>query len=303
MRPPENKLIVELQRLYFLPEQQCLIQKPDANGEAAFVAQGTLTPDNLVKCLGGEGNAALNLISREGMVRTLVVSVARGKDWTQVASLYQGVQEDLDMPAPAISVSVDEGYQVWFSLAVPVSLTQAKSFLDKLRRKYLPHIPLARLKFRPGSADDVNAERVNVLPLVPALDETTGRWSAFIDPTMGSMFIEETWLEMAPARDKQAGILAGVESIKAENFQRALTILLAEAGTDESPERSVGSDGELGSQGLNGVHAQSALSVGCQFTDPKRFLLAVMNDQSASARHRIEAAKALLPYFDKVAEQ
>ena len=110
-------------------------------------------------------------------------------------------------------------------------------------------------------------------------------------------------LEMAPARDKQAGMLAGVESIKAENLQRALTILLAEAGTDESPERSVGSDGELGSQGLNGVHAQSALSVGCQFTDPKRFLLAVMNDQSASARHRIEAAKALLPYFDKVAEQ
>ena len=88
------------------------------------------------------------------------------------------------------------------------------------------------------------------MPLVPALDETTGRWSAFIDPTMGSMFIEETWLEMAPARDKQAGMLAGVESIKAENFQLALASLQQKlALTNLQKGSGVGSDGELGSTG------------------------------------------------------
>jgi len=41
---------------------------------------------------------------------------------------------------------------------------------------------------------------------------------------------------------------------------------------------------------------QSTLEVGNNFTDPKAFLLAVMNDASASSRDRIEAARALLPY-------
>ncbi len=42
---------------------------------------------------------------------------------------------------------------------------------------------------------------------------------------------------------------------------------------------------------------RSALNVGSGYRDPQSFLLAVMNDESASARQRITAAKALLPYF------
>jgi hypothetical protein len=33
--------------------------------------------------------------------------------------------------------------------------------------------------------------------------------------------------------------------------------------------------------------------------DPKRFLLAVMNDPATDMPLRIEAAKALLPYFER----
>lgn len=38
-------------------------------------------------------------------------------------------------------------------------------------------------------------------------------------------------------------------------------------------------------------------------TDPKRFLLEVMNDSTAELRLRIEAAKALLPYFERACRE
>ncbi len=41
----------------------------------------------------------------------------------------------------------------------------------------------------------------------------------------------------------------------------------------------------------------SGLNLAGAFTDPKTFLLAVMNDPAACVEHRIDAAKALLPYF------
>ena len=40
------------------------------------------------------------------------------------------------------------------------------------------------------------------------------------------------------------------------------------------------------------------LTVGGGFVDPKSFLLAVMNDPGARADYRLDAAKALLPYFE-----
>ncbi len=46
-----------------------------------------------------------------------------------------------------------------------------------------------------------------------------------------------------------------------------------------------------------GAVPHAGLAVGGGFVDPKSFLLAVMNDPGATAEHRIEAAKALLPYF------
>lgn len=55
-----------------------------------------------------------------------------------------------------------------------------------------------------------------------------------------------------------------------------------------------------GQPALAAGRPRSRLSVGGNFSDPKSFLLAVMNDPSASASQRIKAAKALLPYFEKV---
>lgn len=265
-----NKLESELQRLYCWPGQDVSSWKPAAD------------------------NPEIKLISPGGLVRCCVLSVQKGADWETVAGLYQGVQAELDLPAPAISVSGDEGYQIWFSLAEPVALQLARDFLAGLFRKYLSEIKATKLKFRPGGEADLRD-----VAMVPARLKVADGWSAYIDPTMGSMFVEETWLQMAPSLDKQAGMLAGLESIKIADFQRALAVL-------SSPPEMLAPVSELSpplpshdSRNFQSCGGASLLNIGGGFNDPKHFLLAVMNDASATADQRITAAIALLPVFGK----
>lgn len=261
-----NKLESELKRLYLLPGQEWPSPASDTD------------------------KPVIKLLSAEGLVRCLVVSVDNGGNWEHVAALYQGVQEDLDLPAPTISVSSEAGYQIWFSLSEPVPLQLARDFMAGLCRKYLAEIKADKLKLRPGTEGELG-----FVPVVPARLENTERWSAYIDPSMGSMFVEETWLEMPPSLDKQAGMLARQESIKAQDFQRAL----AEIKVTESEHGSLAANADPFPSRQSGKEA--ALNVGSGFADPKSFLLAVMNDPSASTDQRIAAAVALLPVFEKIA--
>ena len=289
-----NKLITELQRLYFLPGQQWHSQKLDDGGGLIFCAEGLITPDILTRNFTGEANAALDLVSKEGRVRTLTVDFERSADWERVAELYQGMHEHLDLPAPAIAVSGKAGFTLWLSLAEPVPVTQAQTFLSALQRKYLADIPSTHLNFLPVTDKSTGVEKFQRL-LVPACHETTGKWSAFIDAGLGSLFIEAPGLEMAPNTDRQADILSRLESIKPENFKRALDILLSEASTEARPADPV-INAQVAAAGSDRVPPK--LSLDTTFSDPKSFLLAVMNDSSATAGQRLRAAKALLPYFD-----
>ena len=106
-----------------------------------------------------------------------------------------------------------------------------------------------------------------------------GRWSAYIDASLGSMFVDEPWLEMAPSPHKQAELLAGQASIKPDVLERALGILQP-AATSAPAYAPTGE--------TDGVHQE-----------PVGFLLAIMNDAAVDTGLRIEAAKALLPYFRK----
>jgi len=297
-----NKLITELQRLYFLDDQQWHSQQLDDGSEPAYPAGGALTPDVVASGLAGEQTVALNLVSADGMARAMVMNFKKSADWEQVANLYRAVQDELDLPAPAISVSGRKGYRLWFSLAAPVPVAQARSFLDALRRKYLADLPVANLELRPDTEQPASAAQA-LMKLAPARHVATGKWSAFIDPSMGAMFVDEPGLEMAPNMGRQADILAALKSIKAGDFQRALSVLQTAAESAGKPglsptERSASPPSEAASQPGAG-HARTVLNVGNNFSDPKSFLLAVMNDPSASARQRIRAAKALLPYFAK----
>lgn len=284
-----NRLIAELSRLYFLPEQEWQSWRDSDKGNRVYVEEGVLTTEVLAERLATESSVGLALVSPIGMVRALVIGFERGSHWEQVVALCQAVQEELALPAPAISVSVEDGYQIWFSLTEPVPLLQACEFLGGLRRKYLPDISASRIKFRPGIEEHVNAVSQRVLPLMQVIKEPVERWSAFIDPSMGSMFIDEPWLEMAPNLDKQAAMLAGVESIRMEDFLRALSIMQPEPAMDAV---------RVEKDASSGAQLASSLGEPGRFNDPKGFLIAVMNDPHIGVRDRIEAAKALLPYFE-----
>lgn len=269
-----NKLIAELQRLYFLPEQCCRI--------VGGVPQDVPLTDGLLEtCFAGQARVALPTVEAKDSVRCAVLQWTHSQDWPAVGALHQAVVEELGLPAPAIAVAARSGFQMWFSFEHPMALADAQAFLDALCRDYLAELPAGRVRHYP------DAGAVEELP--PALDETVERWSAFIDPTMGSMFVDEGGLDIPPNPDRQADLLAGVESIGAADFQRAMETL-----RDLAPE--IASSGTVQATSQASL-ASGGLSVGGGFDDPRRFLLAVMNDTQAAAEHRIEAAKALLPYF------
>ena len=79
-----NRLVAELTRLYFLPEQEWETWLPSQNGEPDCVAEGILAADVLAERLATERDVGLTLVSRNGMVRTMVVSFERGSNWEQL---------------------------------------------------------------------------------------------------------------------------------------------------------------------------------------------------------------------------
>lgn len=243
-----NRLQTELRRLYLSPN-------PPSEGQASA------GPDS-------------GLIDAEGQVRAMVMEVTQPVGWDGVAALWQGVQDDLDLPAPAIAVSGIDGYQVWFSLAQPMPVAQAHEFLELLRQRYLGTMAPRHISMSP-TADASAPGLARHARLVPALQADTGHWSAFVAPGLAGMFATEPWLDLAPSPDAQANILSGFDSIQSADFQRAQDRLqpasappLRDTGPAPSPNDSA----------------------------PKRFLLSVMSDPTTELRLRIEAAKALLPY-------
>src|SRR5262245_38164920 len=69
-------------------------------------------------------------------VRAMVLEVARPAGWSELRNLWQGVQADLGLPAPAIALSGTDAYQLWFSFAEAAGHDQALAFVEALRRRY-----------------------------------------------------------------------------------------------------------------------------------------------------------------------
>ena len=205
--------------------------------------------------------------------QALGIRFLRATDWPAIATLCQAMQEELDLPTPVVSID-GQGYQLWLSLAEAVDAGQATSFLDSLCARHLADIPESRLQF--GLPDN--------RPPAPLADGE--RWAAFIDPGMGSMFTREPWLDMPPNRNQQSDLLAGCKSVNTTDFRRALALL------QPAPERDAGKAPE----------PLATLSIPGEFTDPRQFLLAVMNNPQARLEQRIDAAKALLPYCENLGQ-
>lgn len=233
------------------------------------------------------------LMAPDGSVRALVLELARPADWTLLSTLWRGVQTDLELPAPAIAVSGIDGFQLWFSLAEPASVAQASAFLESLRLRYLSLVAPGRIAMMP-SIDASMPGKIQHALLVPALQPATGLWSAFVTPDLAAIFSEEPWLDLPPNPDAQANVLSRLECIKPAVFHAILKQLSPAVRTATSPMTSVPDETE-GSQANPEVKASAPHG---NSLDPKGFLRGVMNDQTIELHLRIEAAKALLPYFE-----
>ncbi|MFL6658054.1 MAG: hypothetical protein ACJ8GW_08295 [Massilia sp.] len=188
-----HKLIAELRRLYLHEQQQ-------HGGQA-------LSPALLEQHLRGETTLVLPLLDASGATRTLVLQFpgTPQEQWEALCTTANALQHDVDFPAPAVSISGDDAFGLWLSLATPVPLAQAQ-----------------RLAALLGA---VLHEGGATVTLPPSFNAASGKWAAFIHPGMGSSFAEEPGLEMAPPAAAQAAFLEPLQSISSAQFAHALTTL------------------------------------------------------------------------------
>ncbi len=232
----------------------------------------------------------------------MVLELAKPAEWEQLSKVWRGVQSDLELPAPGIAVSGVDGFQLWFSLEQPIAADHARSFVQSLCSRYLPDIAPNRLRLTPVAATGTMLP-AQVAPTVPALQPRTGYWSAFVTADLAPIFADTPWVESAPSDDGQAGVLSHLASISAPAFDTACERLgLAQVRVEASealPLRSESTalvDAAVTSPEQPGT-VQEQLSRSARELSPRQFLLQVMNDDQVALGLRIEAAKALLPYF------
>lgn len=233
-----------------------------------------------------QGDAAeLPMIGSEGELRCAVLELARPPDWPALAAVWQGVQADLGLPAPAIAINGLDGYQLWFSWTQPLPLEQAQAFLLALCTRYLPGVPARRLRLLPQPAQGV--------PQVPALRPDVGLWSAFVAPDLAAVFGDEPAIDLPPGPDAQADLLARLSSIRPSDMLQAWERLqpLPASQATEAPSAPPAPSALAPFAPAAPTHITEGPGPGLS---PQAFLRAVMDDPSVPLALRIEAAKALL---------
>ena len=157
------------------------------------------------------------------------------------------------------------------------------SVLQALCRRHLAEVPQRQWRLFPA-APGTPGWHPGPVPAPQA--GLADQWSAFVAQDLAPMFSDTPWLDIPPGGDGQAGLLAALRSATADAWQQALQVLGLAAPQDEPPA------------GTTAAPAAPEASLGpgpAHTTDPRQFLLAVMNDAGVPLALRIEAAKALLP--------
>ena len=212
-----------------------------------YLPAGAVSPQALARHVLGETTLVIDLAAGDGLVRAIVIAFPRmangepAQHWTRLCATANGLQAELGLPAPVVSISGADGYGLWLSLETPISTAQAQDFLELLRAAYFPDMALR--------ADAASAP----VELPPCQNLQTGKWAAFIHPGMGAAFADDSGLEMAPPLVGQAAFLEGVQSIGEAQFQHALAMLrqshatppLARTGERAAPQRAAAAEGLL----------------------------------------------------------
>lgn len=231
-----------------------------------------------------------DLVGADGRVRAMVLELARPAPWEGLARVWQGVQADLELPAPAIAVAGIDSYQLWFSLSEPVPAAQAMAFLEALRARYLGEVARERIGIKPWAQASAPTH-IQHLGVLPPAEAAPGQWSAFVAPDLAALFADEPWLDLPPSPDAQADLLARIHSARPDAFRRAIE-RLAPVSASSTPSAAASARAPAAA----GAGQEGPSEPATEHQDPKRFLLGIMNDRAIELHLRIEAAKALLPY-------
>ena len=229
-----------------------------------------------------------DLLDAQGRTRALVLELAAPADWARLKAVWQGVQADLGLPAPAIAVSGTDGLQLWFSAPTPVPAADARRWLQALCRRYLPGLPPHRLRLYPRTEPAAAAgDAAPHAAPVPALQADGATWSAFVAPDLVPLFEETPWLDSEPSEEGQAALLERVGVMKAGWFEVVV-------GAERAGAQPAGADGDAAVLAGAVAVAASAPGLGDARGEAVAFLRRVMHDESAPLALRVEAARALL---------
>ena len=246
-----------------------------------------------------------SLFDAEGaQTRTLVIEWGRPADWPALRALWQAVQVELDWPAPLIAIDGRNAFQLWISLAEPVTASAACEAAAALAERWLPQVPAAVAAARravwPRTDPQAGDAWQHAAP-VPALHAgPMPRWSAFVTPDLAAVFGDDPALDMDPGDEAQAELLARCGSVSALAWARALEALrlcaaeLARAGDRAAGPAAPAADSAGGRSDQPSPPAAPAPDLGGPHDNPAAFLKAVMNHPNVPLALRIEAARALL---------
>ncbi|MDH0866067.1 hypothetical protein [Mitsuaria sp. GD03876] len=215
----------------------------------------------------------------EGSARALVLDVGRPSDWDLMGAVWRGVQLELSLPAPGIAIAGENSYQLWFSLERGVAPDEAKAFFDGIQARFLAGVAASRIRW------------LTAIPEVPA-EVREDQWSAFVAPDLAPVFVEATWLDIPPGLEGQADLLKGLKRITPSAWEVALEQLAASKPTASATP--VAASSGPSTSPASTPEAPAVFAPATRFTDPREFLLQVMNDASVPMALRIEAAKGLL---------
>lgn len=229
--------------------------------------------------------------------RILVVELTGPAPWTALAPLWRGVQADWGLPAPAIAVNGRDGVQLWFLLAQPLAADQRAAFAQALLARYVVPLPRQRVACDPaesgGACLPAGDPAAPASPRrVPCPHPETGHWSAFVAPDLAPLFDDEPWLDLAPGDDAQADLLMRLTPTPAADLVRVHESLRPKAQPANPPPARPAP--ALRTMPAPAAAAGAPGAPAGPYTDPRDFLLAVMNDPGVPLPQRIDAARALL---------
>lgn len=240
-------------------------------------------------------------------VSVMVMALTQSATWKELSQVWRGVQGELGLPAPAIAVAGAGGMQLWFSLAEPVAAWRALAFLDALRARFLPDVQAVRIRcasyrgLRQASTHlAVIHDPADDLRPIPAPLDEPGHWAAFVASDLVAVFEDTPWLDVEPSEEGQATLLRGLAVMENAAFEQAFLELSLPDGFETGPQGAGPAVDDARMAEASGVHpsqlmSPSGLVAGAE-TDPRRFLLQVMNDSTVALSLRVEAAKALLQH-------